>query len=159
MPWIRLILQQRVGPEQRTAGANSRRSVSRMALRYGSSGLGGKFGQETDELGRLPKFPNLTTIAEDPVNLRAIRRSHRSRLWRHVKEFRGPKWDTVETSYGFCLCSIPRSNRPCLTPVQAKTKASTGWCRREKHLVDADHWIRCVGTGRPGRKLCRETTL
>ena len=54
------------------------RSFSRMALRYGSSGLVCKFGQETRELGRLPRFPNLTIIAEDSLNLRAIREIDRS---------------------------------------------------------------------------------
>lgn len=39
-----------------------------MALRYGCSSLECKFGQETRELGRLPKFPNLVIIAEDPLN-------------------------------------------------------------------------------------------
>lgn len=30
--------------------------------------MGCKFGQDTRELGRLPKFPNLVIIAEDPLN-------------------------------------------------------------------------------------------
>ena len=39
-----------------------------MALRYGSSGLACKFGQETRKLGRLSKFPELLIIAEDSLN-------------------------------------------------------------------------------------------
>ena len=39
-----------------------------MALRYGCRSLECKFGEETRELGRLPKFPNLVIIAEDPLN-------------------------------------------------------------------------------------------
>ena len=45
-----------------------RRSDTRMALRNGSSRLGCKFGQETRELGRLPKLPNLMIIARDTLN-------------------------------------------------------------------------------------------
>lgn len=39
-----------------------------LRFRYGCSNLEGKFGQETRELGRLPKFPNVVIIAEDPLN-------------------------------------------------------------------------------------------